>query len=257
MKMNKLYIFVSFATMLSWMIVSCEKDDKIPAASYEAGVWFYSNKSMTTFDTLKFDNEFSGTFSFYFSPESEVDTFELAEIRLMGTPVNYDRSVNLVANSGSNAIEGVHFEIIDKILPANAISFVPKILLIKKDLGDEEKVINFELQPSDEFPARVFADTISDDKTFLISLRYTLKFSNLISEPPYWNQCKSFGVWSRVKYEFMIEKLGKYWGVQPVSPSDMNEMINDVYYMRYQLDLWKKEHGDSMRDENGNIIYFS
>lgn len=45
----------------------------------------------------------------------------------------------------------------------------------------KRKWVKFVLEPSEEFPARVFGDTVSDDKTVFISLRYELKFSNLVS----------------------------------------------------------------------------
>ena len=103
----------------------------------------------------------------------------------------------------------------------------------------------------------MFGDTVSDDKTFLISLRYELKFSNLVSEPPYWSQCGIFGDWSRVKFDFMYEKLGKYWGVEPVSPADRNYMYDDLLRMRRELQLWQTEHpGEKMLDENGKQVSF-
>lgn len=260
MKAKMFYLrMIVLSALLCGVFAACEDEDKIPAASYQPGVWFYSTKSVLSsgdFNLEKFNEVFSGDFSFYFYPEIEVDTFKLPEIRLMGTPVDYDRKVNLVCGEGTTAVEGVHFEIVDAVLPAHAISFIPKILLIKKNLGEEEKIIKFRLQPSEEFPARVFADTISDDKTFVMSSRYELKFSNLISKPTYWEHC-SFGAWSQVKYEFMIEKLGRYWGIEPLSPTDMNDMYNDVLRMRYELEMWKRAHnGEQMKDENGKEIYF-
>lgn len=261
MKTKVLYgIRVTLAMMLLGIFVACEDDDEIPAASYQPGVWFYGTGDVMTnnkFDIDKFNALFRGAYSFYFYPDVEVDTFALPEVRLMGTPVNYDRKINLVAGEGSTAVKGEHFEIVDDVLPANAVSFIPKVLLIKKNLGEEEKLLKFVLAPCEEFPAQVFADTVSDDKTFVVSLRYELKFSNLISEPPYWNQCSRFGEWSRVKYDFMIEKLGRYWGVEPVSPLEMNDLINDVYKMRYELQKWEKENeGKKMTDENGKAISF-
>lgn len=254
-----LYIRVMLLIVLSWAILSCEDDD-IPGASYQSGVWFYASAETfpSSFDSVAFEKVFSGSYSFYFHKESDVDTFVLPEIRLMGMPVNYDRSINLVAAEGTTAVEGEQFEIIDRVLPANAISFIPRVLLKNKNLGEEEKVIKFVLAPSDEFPARVVGDTVSDDHTFLVSLRYELKLSNLIQEPPYWSQCAiHFKAWSRVKYDFMVEKLGKYWGVEPISPSDMNEMFNDALKMKEELELWRKAHnGEYMLDENGIRVTF-
>lgn len=241
-------------------VAACEDEDKIPGASYEAGVWFYGTGNaivQNELDTTKFNEIFSGFYSFYFFPGIEEHSFELPEIRLMGRPVDYDRRVNLVAGEGSTAVEGEHFVLEDIVLPANAVSFVPKVTLLKKNLGDEEKVVHFVLEPSEEFPARVFGDTVSDDKTFLISLRYELKFSNLVSEPPYWSQCVHFGKWSRVKFDFMYEKLGRYWGVEPVSPEDGNYMYEDYLTMRRALQLWQSEHhGEKMLDENGKEVTF-
>ena len=55
----------------------------------------------------------------------------------------------------------------------------------------------------------------------------------------------------------MIEKLGRYWGIEPLSPTDMNDMYNDVLRMRYELEMWKRAHnGEQMKDENGKEIYF-
>jgi len=261
MKRNVLYrILVSLAIVLNVVLISCDDDD-IPGASYQPGVWFYASGDRVTsegkLDMEKFNSKFSGFYSFYFHQELDVDTFSLAEIRLMGFPEDRDREVKLVAGEGTTAVEGVHFKIVNNVLPANATSFVPKILLIKKDLGEEEKVVKFELKPSEEFPAQVFGDTLSDDNTFVVSLHYELKFSNVVSEPPYWNQTRRFGEWSRVKYEFMVEKLGRYWGAEPISPSDMTDLYNDVLRMRYELAQWEKAHnGEKMKDENGGNISF-
>lgn len=254
MKM-RILLRIMLAVILLGIFTACEDKDEIPEASYEAGVWFYGTGkviSQNKFDVDVFNEIFSGSYSFYFYPGIEESIFELPEIRLMGKPVNYDREVNLVAGEGSSAVEGEHFEIEDNVLPANAVSFIPKVRLIKKNLGDEEKVIKFVLAPSDEFPAQVLGDTVSDDKTFLISLHYELKFSNLISEPPYWSQCGLFGKWGRVKFEFMYEVLGKYWGVEPVEPADRNYMYDDLLRLRYELQLWKKEHpGEKMLEDDG------
>lgn len=257
MKMKILYTRVILLIMTLGVFVACEDDD-IPGASYQSGVWFYASAATfpSQFDSIAFDDVFSGTYTFYFHQGVETDTFALPEIRLMGVPADYDRKVNLVAGEGTTAVEGEQFEIIDAILPAHAVSFVPRVLLKKNNLGDEEKVIKFVLEPSDEFPAQVFADTVADDRTFLISLRYELIFSDLEMEPPYWNQT-SFKQWSKVKYEFMREHLDRDWGVEPLSSTDMNEMYNDVLYMRYQLQLWKNANGGkNMLDENGNRITF-
>ena len=257
MKKGILYLWIF---VLAGGMIACEDDD-IPPASYENGVWFYApaEGSGVNLNTMEgFEEEFSTTYSFYFNEDSDVDTVELAEIRLMGMSTDYPREVNLVVGEGSTASEGVNFEFLDKVLPANEISFVPKILLKKAGLGEEEKILRLELAPSEEFPARIFADTVSDDKTFLISSHYTVKFSNLAIEPPYWNQCEHiFLTWSKVKYDFMVEKLGKYWGIEPVSPTDLNEMYNDKLIMRYELSLWQEEHGgEYMLDENGNRVSF-
>ena len=137
MKAKMFYLrMIVLSALLCGVFAACEDEDKIPAASYQPGVWFYSTKSVLSsgdFNLEKFNEVFSGDFSFYFYPEIEVDTFKLPEIRLMGTPVNYDRKVNLVCGEGTTAVEGVHFEIVDAVLPAHAISFIPKILLIKKN----------------------------------------------------------------------------------------------------------------------------
>lgn len=248
-----------FAMML-FVVVSCKDEDKIPGASYDAGVWFYGTGNVVKqneFDMDEFNKIFSGFYSFYFFPGIEEHTFELPEIRLMGKPADYDRKVNLVVGEGSTAVEGEHFVMEDIVLPANAVSFIPKVTLLKKSLGDEEKIVKFVLEPSDEFPARVFGDTVSDDMTFLISLRYELKFSNLVSEPPYWSQCYHFGTWSRVKFDFMYEKLGRYWGVEPLSHADNNYMYEDYLSMRRALQLWKEDHpGEVMLDENGKEVTF-
>ena len=261
MKMKTLYnIRIMLAVMLLGIVAACEDDDKIPGASYDAGVWFYGTGDVIVqgkFDMDEYNKIFSGFYSFYFYPGVEEHIFELPEIRLMGKPVDYDRKVNLVAGEGSTAVEGVHFVIEDNVLPANAVSFTPKVLLLKKNLGDEEKMVKFVLEPFEEFPAQVFGDTVSDDKTFLISLRYELKFSNLVSEPPYWSQCGIFGDWSRVKFDFMYEKLGKYWGVEPVSPADRNYMYDDLLRMRRELQLWQTEHpGEKMLDEKAKQASF-
>ena len=257
MKKGLLYLWIF---VLAGSVISCEDDD-IPPASYENGVWFYAPVagSSVNLSTMEgFEEEFSTTYSFYFNEDADVDTIELAEIRLMGMSADYPREVNLVVGEGSTAVEGENFEFLAKVLPANEISFIPKILLKKAGLGEEEKVLRLELTPSDEFPARIFADTVSDDKTFLISSHYTVRFSNLAVEPPYWDQCRHiFKTWSKVKYDFMVEKLGRYWGVEPVSPSDLNEMYNDMLIMRYELSLWQQEHGgEYMLDENGNRVSF-
>ena len=251
------WMFVAFLALgMTW--ASCEDDEDVPDPTYQAGVWFYSPliESVSHRDTTGFYKAFVKEYSFYFAPDKEVDTLELGEVRLMGMPVDYDREINLVVGEGSSAVEGEHFEIVDKTLPANTYSFVPKVLLKRQGLNNEMKRIHFVLEPSPEFPAKVLGDTISDDATFMISTHYDVYFTDREMEPPYWEQC-GFGDWSQVKYDFMVEKLGKRWGLEPVGPSDMNDLYNDYLRMRYELDQWKKEHGgENMLDENGEVVRF-
>ncbi len=252
-------IRIALVAILCGITAACDDED-IPGASYESGVWFYNTGKVISqgeFDMEAFNKLFSGSYSFYFFPDVEEYTFELPEVRLMGRPVDYDREVNLIVGEGSTAEEGRHFKIVDNVLPANAVSFVPKVVLFRKELGDEEKIVKFVLAPSEEFPAQIFGDTISDDQTFLISSHYELRFSRLISEPPYWSECKVFGKWSKVKHDFMYEILGIYWGVEPVTPADRNKMFDDVLRMRNALQKYNKDHPDDpMKDEDGNRVEF-
>ena len=262
MKKNLFYKWGFVALLaLSMTWVGCEDDEDVPDPTYEAGTWFYSTliDKVSHRDTTGFHKAFTTEYSFYFAPDKEVDTLELGEVRLMGMPVDYDREVNLVAGEGTTAVEGVNFEILDKTLPANAYSFIPKVLLKKEGLNGEMKKIHFVLEPCEEFPARVLGDTISDDATFMISTHYDVYFTDEEMEPPYWEQCGDFGLgkWIKVKYDFMVEKLGKRWGLEPIGPSDMNDLYNDYLRMRYELDKWKEEHGgEDMLDEDGEPVTF-
>lgn len=89
MKMKIYIIRIMLAVMLFGIIAACEDDDKIPGASYDAGVWFYGTGDVILqgkFDMDEYNKIFSGFYSFYFYPGVEEHIFELPEIRLMGKP---------------------------------------------------------------------------------------------------------------------------------------------------------------------------
>lgn len=239
---------------------ACQKE-KLPPPSYQAGVWFYKPYGGSFSGNVAQDivKAFTQDYSFYLNGSITRDTIWLPEVRAMGEPVAHQRPIRLVAiDSTTTAVEGTHYTLINEGMPANGITARLGVVLLRTpDQQTNTFTLSLELQPSNDFPALLARDTVSSDKTFLLSTHYTIRFDDQLVQPPYWNELGIYyGSWSRVKMLFIYDVLGFFPGLTPVNPDDAEQYFLNYLKVKSALYAYNEAHPDDpLKDENGYTIY--
>lgn len=246
----------------SLLLIGCEKKDQLPAPSFQDAVYFYMpTASETSGDTAA---HYNGFYSFFFRFNTAVtqDTFWLPTVRIVGNTASRSRSINLVvADSGTTAVSGRDYRLIQNTMPADSFSTnrVGVVLLRSAAIADSSVKLVLRLQPSQDFPGETAFNTLTTDRTLFFGNSYGISFTSQAVQPPYWDGViqLNFGTWGSVKYGYMVQVLGKVLGINPVSAEDASKMFGYLIQVRKALEVYNAANpGNPMLDENGNPLSF-
>lgn len=249
--MNTFNKIVLLFTLLGFL-TACEKD--IPSYSNDPRVYFFERNTDLTATPITFKS-----FTFLRLPlDVTTDTF-LIKVKIMGEKASYDRVVRGKAIADSTtAKEGVHYDFIDGVIPADSIyGYVPVVLYRTADIADSSVVLNLTLADTKDFKQGVAE-----------SEKFTLSWSDNVVKPTNWDGFISlsayFGTYSTVKYRFIISITGveqfplQQSGRIPPAPgeytasgmTDIKNMLKDA------LNAYNATHSPAMTDEFGQLVTF-
>ena len=221
------------------LMASCSVDE---VETFNGGDQVYFERVSSTADSL--------TLSFAVLDKDIQDYTVEIPIVVTGAPCNHQRKVNVtVIPEGTTALEGVDYTLEETIIPADSYYTTLNVNVKRSPaLSKEEKVIIFQILPSDE----LFTDVNPAWTDF------KLKVNDKLTKPARWiYDCQPyFGTYSDVKYRFIIDTLG-IWDF-PGTGDNAISKAQMLYYqdkMKTALAEYEKENGP-MYDESGNQVSF-
>jgi hypothetical protein len=244
----KLAILLLFAGALA----SCEKD--IAAYNDEARVYFFERNTDLTQTRVTYKS-----FTFLLLPFDVVkDTF-LVRVKIMGNKSSSDRVVRGRAiTSGTTAKEGIHYQFIDGIVPADSIyGYIPVVLLRTADIKDSSVNLNLGIAATKDFQPGV-----GEDSSIVLS------WSDNVVKPSNWDGIISltyyFGTYSAAKWRFIIATTGvdkfplQQSGRVPPAPGEYTNagMLDLKAVLKAALQAYNDAHDPDLTDENGQLVTF-
>lgn len=180
-------------------------------------------------------------------------------VRIGGQVADHDRPVNLVVlSSGTTAVAGKHYRLLNYSIPRGAFSGNLGIVLLRSaDLQDTMVTLTLQLQPNSDFPV-MMKDTIMADGSDKSRSQYKISFTDRLIKPSNWDQflVYFFGTYSEVKFRFIVDVLGV--ASFPSSGPDAIGIGQIFYYqsaMENAIASYNAIHGP-LYDEFGNAVTF-
>lgn len=179
------------------------------------------------------------------------DTFNI-KVKLMGYLSDKDRifSAEVIADS-SNAVEGMHYKLLDGVMKANEyISYLPIVLYRTEDTQEESVSVLLQITDSGELgPAN------SED------IKFRLSWGDMLLKPDHWPEY-FFGVYSKNKYRFAIDVLGLTdWPMTARVTTEREEgvyTIAEVQHFVNELNTayqkYREEYGPVYVDDNAEVL---
>lgn len=191
--------------------------------------------------------------TYSFAVMDEAVSFDTVRIPIVvtGQKVPYDREVNVVVVAEkSTAVEGKDYVMGKTVIPAGMFEGSLKIRIDRREeQKEEERVVFLQILPTAELSTDVDTNWID----------YKVKINDILTKPARWvYECQPyFGVYSKVKYLFIIETLG-IWDFPDSGGNAIPKGQMSFYKdkMKTELARWEKENGRTMLDENGTAVKF-
>ncbi len=189
--------------------------------------------------------------------------------RVSGVPVDHDRTFSLEAVSGNLSEAEGSYELGTYTIPAGEVQMKDTIFFDTSKLKNpssftvNDGILVLQMKPNDSFVAG--AEELSQ-------LHIILK--NYLAKPDEWDSAifplmpyvRSFGEYSKVKYQFMIQTLGMrdfHISYTAVTPYDSQTNTISYNYASYLADRMKQAlaeynatHDTPLTDETGALVTF-
>lgn len=165
------------------------------------------------------------------------DSIVLVPLTIMGAPVNYNRPVNVVVqaypediatNKYITAVEGVHYEILEAVVPADSVRGYIKVRTMRatKQKDKEPAILHLSLRPNENFGTEF--DSIMNNTTERFTwsvLDFHLIISDVLTMPKIWEEVYTINRWGKytpAKYTLICsnEISGKgpiFWENNPLA----------------------------------------
>jgi hypothetical protein len=233
--------------LLAIITLSACKKEKTEVFNGKPGISFYYVVSGSADSTnYSFANQIK---------QKSTDTIFI-RMRVMGTSVDRPREIEVKALKSTTAKEGVHFKLPKIILPADSLTVTYPIILINtEDLKTTTYHLEVAVKENSEFIQGVVGQANVSTRNIP---SYIINFNNQLIQPDYWKYIANyFGVYSNVKYRFMIDVCG-FSDFKPDSiggPLSYSDFLNYNVKLKNALNDYIKVHGP-MLDETGLEISF-
>lgn len=241
MKLSFSYTRIITALVIGLSITGCAKNDRLMYEE-DPAVYFYTSAIVD--------------YTFAVRPTSyTVDTIYMP-IRIMGSAADRDRTFNLKLDDSSTAKLGYHITFGPLVIPANTYQIsLPVYLHRKPGLKDSVVTAHISIIESADFkPGYVNGLTTTGTAGGVGRLRYRIIMTDQLLKPANWETVwvNYFGVYSKVKFQFIIQVTGKTSWTSTGLPQDLNFIIQKVKYALYNYEL----ANGPLIDELGNRVVF-
>jgi len=239
------------------------------AACKKENIVKYTEKSRIYFslrkDSLysKFPLSTAGNIQIDYAPQNSVkkrDTLRLS-FQTSGVVSTADRAFVLERNTAAGTgKEGSDFEFVDKqfVIPAGKLSTIVRLAVLRSpDMAKQPVSFGFRLKANDNFELGPDRDTTNFSSNSAIMNMTAVKITakDVVVKPANWDSFLQtyFGVYSEVKYRFIIDVLALTSIPSTTTASRMNTYRTNL---RNALTKYNNEHPEKLKDENGIEISF-
>ncbi|GGH79252.1 hypothetical protein HNQ91_005140 [Filimonas zeae] len=234
------------------LFFSCSKD--LGSYDDEPRVYFFERATDVVQSRIT-----SRSFSFLTSPAAVVTDTMKIKVKIMGNTASRNRVVRgRTIATGTTAQEGVHYEFLNGVVPADSIyGYIPVLLRRTADIQQKSVTLNLGIAVTDDFKRGVV-----EDSTF------TITWSDNVVKPSNWDGIISigyyFGTYSEVKWRFIIQVTGKSsFPLQqsarvPPAPGEYTgaAMLDLNKVLKAALLQYNNTHDPDLTDESGNLVTF-
>ncbi|HEX7846620.1 MAG TPA: DUF4843 domain-containing protein [Chitinophagaceae bacterium] len=250
--MNRI-IKILFLPLSALLILASCKEEELLKYDQPAMAYFYKDY----FNVTAVND--STVYSFAIRPDAQMTDTVKVPVRIMGPAAAVDRVVNiLVIADSSTAVAATHYELLPVIVKANEFTtFMEVVVKRTADLKLGEVKLWVEIKESPDFKPGIPATTPTNPHAGG-NLKYKIRLNDILTQPSNWNVLTSFfGVYSKVKYLFIIQATGlsvfSYgFSGAALSYADMN-FLNDQ--CKVKLAQYESINGPLL-DENGVRVTF-
>jgi hypothetical protein len=272
--MKKKLLTIMIATVLS----SCGYD-RLPVYEDVDRIYFeFASLTMAQLRDQKIDwahpDRVQVRFGYDKAPKQD-STVQIA-VKVMGRAVSYDRPVTVaLIDKESSAVEGVDFEILPSVIPANSLTGTLNVRLMNTDtLQTATLLARLRLTPNAHFHVDYTQVKVSDG---ISATEYSVYFDARHDMPGLWADATSgarlkiyFGEYSEKKLELMC----LVWGftrdhfeydsetyattmecLEARIPSSVSSLGGYFITLNHYVLNWEKEHGVPLLDENGRRVF--
>ncbi|MFD2943338.1 DUF4843 domain-containing protein [Flavobacterium notoginsengisoli] len=203
----------------------------------------------------------------YNTDELERDTIFI-KMRLVGKLRDSDRTIKVVADQGTTATAGIHYELPDIVLPAGEgyVNY-PLVLLNADDLKTTDYKIKLKIVATEDLKVgatgreigttTVINGSTSTSTTTINLDHYTVNFNNKLTEPDYWSSLViyGYGSFSITKFQFMLKTLGSEL-MNGAADWSYNQTLNYRIKLINALGEYETANGPLL-DENDEKVQFN
>lgn len=201
-----------YISLLIWSIPSCQKSELLT----------YDRENSIYIHTVAGSLADSINISMGYLPVSRQDSVINFILRCTGVPLDHDRSVTLTTDTGTTALEGIHYEFLEQpMIPAGQANGTFR-LKINRDgsLKEKQHVLRLKLMDNEYFNTNIASE----------KKRYRIFMSDIAAQPTWWHN-NILGTFSLEKMLLMVELLN----IDPTVTSMSIELLQyyGVFMQRY------------------------
>lgn len=246
MKYTKL-LYIALPAILA--VIACNKE--LGGYADEPRVYFWERTA--TAYPVRAENK---SFSFVLLPATVTEDTMMVAAKIMGLPAKADRNFRAAVDTGSTAKEGTDYKILPGVIPADSIlGYLPVVVYRKPELKTVTQKLNLKIVDGGDFKAGVSEEA-----------KIQLLWNDNLIKPANWDTRPGlvtyFGVYSVVKYRFIIDVLGM--SEFPLQTSNVYipgqlsnpNMLDKKAILKDALVVYNSTHTPVLTDENGLVVTF-
>ncbi|MBD0830545.1 DUF4843 domain-containing protein [Aestuariibaculum sediminum] len=247
--MKKIILYITMSCLCCFMM-ACD-EDTLDTYSAKDSIYYTWPVDGAWIEGARVYPDSLGT-TFAFKPAEITETIFPLGVSVQGNVVDYDREINVKVKESSTAVQGVHFDLPEKIIfGANkAVDSIPITLYRTADMKDNSFTLVLELVEGADFAVEMrdeIIDVLTEEKRDFTVFQLTV--NDIIRTPKYW-YFYYLGDFSAKKMLLISEVLDV--------PLDIYENTRDYNLMRYhgyfiQRYLNEKDKaGEPILEEDGS-----